>query len=216
MRCSTCKEEKDDVDFHVDRRAKRGRQLVCKVCAQAYSRENWAARIVDGSRLSDEKAGRETQSEAYITKEFVEALVQANPLCFYCDTKVEFGIEIDRQRNPRALQLDRKDSDIGHFQSQVVVSCQRCNNLGRAQSFALKQHLCGLDWSSFGLAICVGEEHGEEPDNHVFELKDFSPDGLKRKICRECNSRRVKEWRAANPEKQKEQERRRREKRRRI
>ena len=69
--------------------------------------------IVDDSRASDKKKGREND----LDRTFVAALI-ANP-CSYCG-----GTELP-------MTVDRIDNTLGHIRTNVVPACFRCNLIRR-------------------------------------------------------------------------------------
>lgn len=130
--CSKCKIEKDTTEF--SQYLKRGKPYIhsyCKPCknsqcGERYKRDAHAAKvyyqkyqqkirddrarsILIDSRKSDRKKGLDNDLDL----PFIERAIEQP--CSYC-------------RDETCIKtLDRIDNDIGHTQSNVVVSCLRCN-----------------------------------------------------------------------------------------
>jgi hypothetical protein len=65
--------------------------------------------------------------------------------CHYCDTPVKWS-EYALDKNGRATNLDRKDSNLGYLKNNVVVCCIRCNR-------AKLDHFTYSEWVKIGSFI---------------------------------------------------------------
>jgi len=79
----------------------------------------------------------------FVTETEVQALIEHNPKCGYCDTEVLFTSYSSRDK--QQWTLDRIDNDFGHNRGNVVLSCLRCNlkrgNLCSAEKFRFTKQL---------------------------------------------------------------------------
>ena len=191
-RCRGCQIEKDEDEFY---NYKERRFARCKGCFS----ENWARTIVNVSRRSDKRYGREQESEQYITAEFLTAMAVELKTCYYCDCEVKYGAGINRKTNKDALHFDRKDSTKAHFMSNVVLSCMACNLRAGSLPFDMKVYSGAGRWDALGLGYCFDHSHGAS-DNHVLPMERFTEKGLKRGACKECNRRNAKTWQKNNAE----------------
>jgi hypothetical protein len=76
------------------------------------------------TRIKEKVKGYYTQDEAKnrlcdLTEKFVSKLLK-NPRCFHCDMICE-------DTGERQYTIDRIDDDLGHLESNCVLSCLRCN-----------------------------------------------------------------------------------------
>ena len=64
--------------------------------------------------------------ELFITlDQCVESIVASKMQCHYC--KEHLYLFYKNVREPKQWTLDRIDNDLGHYQSNVVISCLDCN-----------------------------------------------------------------------------------------
>ena len=64
--------------------------------------------------------------ELFITlDQCVESIVASKMQCHYC--KEQLYLFYKNVREPKQWTLDRIDNDLGHYQSNVVISCLDCN-----------------------------------------------------------------------------------------
>ena len=125
--CCTCRQPKENSEFHRDKASKDKLWSKCKDCQQAYKQTSWASRIVSNSKFRDDDADRPIDSDDYIDSKWVEELVHNKPNCHYCGVTLKFGIGINRKTQPDGLQLDRVDSSLEHTKSNCVQCCKTCN-----------------------------------------------------------------------------------------
>ena len=82
-------------------------------------------RKINGYKSQDIKKKR-YDAEKFITyDELIEKLVISKLLCHYCRGKCT--IITEKKRDATQWTLDRVNNDMGHYNSNVVISCLKCN-----------------------------------------------------------------------------------------
>ena len=192
-KCSRCKQDKEATEFHAK---KDGLQVWCKDCIQEYQRTyqqlNWASEIVKSSRNGDKRDNRPRDGD-YIDSKWVRELVQNNPNCHYCETPLQFGVDVNRSTHPAGLQIDRKDSSLSHTKDNCVQCCSECNDRCQTMPYKWKVFSGGGQFIYLEMKWCPSKQHdGGDGRNHVRYLSEFGPnkskvDGLAAQ-CKSCCS----------------------------
>ena len=82
-------------------------------------------RKLNGYKSQDVKKKRYDVEKFITYDELVEKLVISKLLCHYCRGKCT--IITEKKRDETQWTLDRVNNDIGHYNSNVVISCLKCN-----------------------------------------------------------------------------------------
>jgi hypothetical protein len=135
-----------------------------------YSQINYAKRMIISAKQKDKKRGRISECK-YITESKIFELqeVQEN-LCRYCETKMKFGIGINRIES-NALTLERIDNTTGHIEENCVLSCHHCNVALKNVPFEIKKIYGRLFKEGF-IKWCPGKYHVMQ-DDHILETTEF-------------------------------------------
>jgi hypothetical protein len=80
---------------------------------------------LSGYRQQDLEKDRYNESHFIRPTEVVKKLYDCSGTCYYC--KQDILLLYENVRDGKQWTLDRVDNDIGHTQSNVIISCLSCN-----------------------------------------------------------------------------------------
>ena len=80
---------------------------------------------ISSYKKQDRDKDRYNENEFITLDQCVESLVASKLHCHYCKSKLY--IFYKNVREPMQWTLDRIDNDLGHYQSNIVISCLDCN-----------------------------------------------------------------------------------------
>jgi hypothetical protein len=120
--CSTCKQEKDESEFH--KMGDRGLNSQCKSCRRGSLVKNWISYMISKAKQRAKEKGYEYD----IDKEYISELFEKQKRkCYW------FGIEMipsECINDPQSPTIDRLDNKKGYVKGNVVISCFAAN-IGR-------------------------------------------------------------------------------------
>ena len=80
---------------------------------------------INGYKNQDKKRNILNEEKLIKLDELVEKLLISKFKCYYC--KCKCLLMYNNVREKKQWTLDRLDNDIGHYNSNVVISCLECN-----------------------------------------------------------------------------------------
>lgn len=139
-KCSTCKEIKDDSEFHKNKSTSTGLANECKTCKAKYQREHPEIRAVQLQRFANKrpyfnfayhslKNHRLSGYNIFITVEELERFVNGKEgRCEICGLQLDFGYGTKNGRIQKTSPtLDRKFNENDISIDNIMLLCSRCN-----------------------------------------------------------------------------------------
>lgn len=133
IECSKCKLKKSYLDFSPDKKNKSGRYSHCKVCkaktrALEYRKKRQKnPRLLWSTNTINWAKGRK-KHPVTIDRFFILSLLdKQKDKCFYCDKN--FNYRSSMKERIDSPSMDRVNPNLGYIESNIVISCYRCNQI---------------------------------------------------------------------------------------
>jgi hypothetical protein len=100
-----------------------------------YDQRDWRRHVVRASCYHDQRKDPQLDtacSEYLEAADLNDMIEEQNGECVYCDVYLEYGVGVNRQRDPAGLTVERVLNEYPHYRSNCVLACRGCNHARNA------------------------------------------------------------------------------------